>query len=179
MCCGAAVVAGAVWRQRKARLASGGALVVPSRSRDTDLQHQALGAAPGHHERHRHRRAGGRLVLTPLLLKVHTRSPATLAAKGTTVNVKLREICAGARTGSLTVKLTERIGQQKVRGTGSLPQVLCTNSPEKYLVQVTVKSGPAFKPGKARASGSLSACTTGQHPICGEQIEVRTIQLEQ
>jgi hypothetical protein len=118
------------------------------------------------------------LFSPPLLLKVHTKSPATLAAKGTTVNVKLRETCAGARSGSLTVKLTERVGQNKVRGTGGLAQVLCTNSREKYLVQVTVKSGPAFKPGRARASSSLSACTTGKHPICGEQTEVRTIKLK-
>lgn len=118
------------------------------------------------------------LFSPPLLLKVHTRSPAMLAAKGTTVNVKLREICAGARTGSLTVKLTEGLGQHKARGTASLPQVLCTNGPEKYLVQVTAKSGPAFKPGKARVTSSLSACTTGNHPVCGEQTEVRTIKLE-
>jgi hypothetical protein len=109
----------------------------------------------------------------PLLLQIHVNSPAALVAKGAGADVSVQVECAGARTASVNVSLTERAGSAIATGFG-FAQVGCTNANETILVRVTAQSGKAFKRGTAIADGTISACTTS---FCGSEQDQPTIAL--
>jgi len=109
----------------------------------------------------------------PLLLEIHVNSPATLVAKGASAEVTLQVECAGARTASVDVSLTERAGSQIASGFGST-EIGCTNANQTVLVLVIAQPGKAFKKGTAVADGTISACT---RRFCGSEQDQRTIDL--
>jgi hypothetical protein len=112
----------------------------------------------------------------PLLLTIHSVSPAHLVAKGAGVNVTLQIECAGARTASVNVSLTESVMKKIATGSGSA-QVGCTNSTQTILVEVIAQHGKSFAQGKAIANGVISACSPGRHPVCGSEQNIETIKL--
>ena len=83
--------------------------------------------------------------------------------------------CAGARTASVDVSLTERAGSEIATGFGST-QIGCTNANQTVLVIVTAQPGKAFKKGTATAQGFISACTPNFR-VCGTEQDQRTIDL--
>jgi hypothetical protein len=112
----------------------------------------------------------------PLLLEIQVVSPATLAAKGAGANVTLKIVCAGASTASVFVTLTERVGKTIASGFGSA-QVGCTNGTQTILVEVIAQPGKAYAKGSAIADGNISACSSGQNPVCGSEQDIQTIKL--
>jgi len=110
----------------------------------------------------------------PLLLQIHVNSPGTLVAKGAGVDLALQIECAGARTASLDVSLTERSGSQIASGFGSA-QVGCTN--QTVLVHVIAQPGRAFKKGTGIADAFIFACTSSKPRFCGSEEDVRTINI--
>lgn len=111
----------------------------------------------------------------PLLLEIHVNSPATLVAKGASADVSVQIECAGARTASVNVSLTERAGSEIATGFGST-EIGCTNANQTVHVLVTAQSGKAFKKGTAVADGSIFACTP-DFRVCGSEQDQRTIDL--
>jgi len=110
----------------------------------------------------------------PLLLQIHVNSPGTLVAKGAGVDLALQIECAGARTASLDVSLTERSGSQIASGFGSA-QVGCTN--QTVLVHVIAQPGRVFKKGTGIADGFIFACTSHKPRFCGSEEDLRTISI--
>ncbi len=111
----------------------------------------------------------------PLLLEIHVNSPATLVAKGAGLNVTVQIECAGARTASVAVSVTERAGSQIAQGFG-FEEVGCTNANQTVLVPVTANPGKPFKKGSAVADASIFACTP-TFSICGSERDQRTIKI--
>jgi hypothetical protein len=111
----------------------------------------------------------------PLLLEIHVNSPATLVAKGASADVNVQIECAGARTASVDVSLTQRAGSEIATGFGST-EIGCTNANQTIHVLVTAQPGKAFKKGTAVANGFISACTPN-FSVCGNEQDQRTIAL--
>lgn len=109
----------------------------------------------------------------PLTLQLHIASPAALVAKGAGVDVPVQVQCAGAKTASLNISLTERAGSLIASGNAST-QIACTD--QTVTVLVTAAPGKAFKKGTAIANGDLSACTP-RNRVCGSQTDQETISI--
>jgi hypothetical protein len=112
----------------------------------------------------------------PLLLEIQVNSPATLVARGAGVDVSLTIECAGARTASVFVSLTERVGKGLASGSGSA-EIGCTDANETVQVTVTaVLPGKAFAKGTALANGQIGGCTPN-FSICGSEQDQPTIHI--
>jgi hypothetical protein len=112
----------------------------------------------------------------PLLLQISVQSPATLVARGAGANVTLKVECAGTRTAFAEVVLTERVGKQIAQGFGST-EIGCTGQTQTVLIEVVAQPGKAFAKGSAIADGFISACSFGQHVVCGSEEDTPTIKL--
>ncbi|HSS90202.1 MAG TPA: hypothetical protein VLL69_12860 [Streptosporangiaceae bacterium] len=111
----------------------------------------------------------------PLLLQIHVTSPATLVAKGAGAKVTVKFQCAGAKTATVRVKLTERSGNTIAKGSGSA-LVGCTNRNQNTVVTVTNHSTKPFKVGSTLAKGVISGCTPNLK-VCGKEVAQRTIKI--
>ena len=88
---------------------------------------------------------------------------ATLQAKGAAVSVPLTVRCPAFTTTSLTVRLTQRIGNSAVSGE-RFTQVQCTGEDQQVVVNVVAQSGSrTFKNGTAFVEAELFGCTF----VCG------------
>jgi hypothetical protein len=112
----------------------------------------------------------------PLLLQIQTNSPATLVAKGAGADVTLVVECAGAKTASVQVKLTESVGNKIAQGFG-FTTIGCTDANETIVVLVTANSEKAFAKGSAIADSTIFACTPSGS-VCGSEQDQRTIKLK-
>ena len=83
---------------------------------------------------------------------------ATLEAKGAAVSVPVTVTCPAFTTATLSVSLTQRVGNSAVSGNRYV-QVRCTGAPQQEVVHVVAQSGSrTFKNGSAFAEAELFGC---------------------
>ena len=93
----------------------------------------------------------------PTIVSIDVGEEATLVAKGAAVLVPVEVVCpAGSMFASLSVQVTQRVGNRIASGFG-VAEVVCTGGPQTVNVLVTAE-GQAFKKGPAVAEVSLFAC---------------------
>jgi hypothetical protein len=109
----------------------------------------------------------------PTQVQIQVNSPATLAAKGTTVDVSVTFSCSANldQSGVIGVILTERSGHAIATGVGFLA-ITCTGTTQTVQVPVPADRGPDFKKGTAITNSSINACTSDFSSCPAQTVEL-------
>ena len=110
-----------------------------------------------------------------LFLDVQVNSPATLVARGATVDVPLEVTCNAPDGAFVFVTVTQRSGSGVAAGSTST-SVGCTGSGQQILVRVSPTSGgKTFKQGTAVVTAQAFACRAN---VCGSETDSETVTIQ-
>jgi hypothetical protein len=111
-----------------------------------------------------------------LVLDVVVQSPAHLLARGAAVAVPVEYTCSGTSNATLSVSLTERVGNGALAsGEGGVFSTVCTGEIQTITVDVTASGAKAFTKGSAFAFANFFGCSDS---FCGNQTDNRTITIQ-